>query len=320
MQKYNYIIYHKDCLDGYSGLFIAYYYGAFDESSHIYPDVPSARTIPPGIKDKDILIIDVAYNIDLLEKIIEKSNSVTFIDHHDTIYKDVMSLLDKNEFKTKLTVIFDREKCGSSLVWNKFFPDIKRPSFIKYVEDHDTGTWKHIKTKFFIFGLESNYKLIPSLENLEIWKKLLNKDIVKQLCEEGLIINKYHTKLIEQNYGKYSLESFPGTKIYGTFKEYFKKIGQYSVAVYCGLSCPSVNGISEKLLNSVECNFTMIWTLNIDKKEYIISMRSREVDVGSIAKLFGGGGHKFAAAFTISSSIYNILDLFEYTSLTRKNK
>jgi nanoRNase/pAp phosphatase (c-di-AMP/oligoRNAs hydrolase) len=54
----------------------------------------------------------------------------------------------------------------------------------------------------------------------------------------------------------------------------------------------------------------MMWTLHLDSDEYVVSMRSEKADVGEIAKRFGGGGHKFAAAFAFPVKKFHINDLF----------
>jgi nanoRNase/pAp phosphatase (c-di-AMP/oligoRNAs hydrolase) len=73
-------------------------------------------------------------------------------------------------------------------------------------------------------------------------------------------------------------------------------------------------------METIDCNFAIIWTYHMDRKEYVLSFRSKEVDVGSIAAIFGGGGHKLASACSFSANKYNIQDLFFPNSLPRKNK
>jgi nanoRNase/pAp phosphatase (c-di-AMP/oligoRNAs hydrolase) len=60
-----------------------------------------------------------------------------------------------------------------------------------------------------------------------------------------------------------------------------------------------------------------MWVLSLDSKKYILSFRSKKADVGKIAKLFGGGGHKFASACSFSSYTFSITDLFYPESLPR---
>jgi nanoRNase/pAp phosphatase (c-di-AMP/oligoRNAs hydrolase) len=64
----------------------------------------------------------------------------------------------------------------------------------------------------------------------------------------------------------------------------------------------------------------MFFSQHIDRHEYILTFRSSTVDVGSIAQMFGGGGHKLASACSISTEEYNIEDLFMKNSLPRSKK
>src|SRR5258708_6486013 len=94
-QKFNYIIYHKGCLDGFSGFFVAYTSGRLTKDVIIHEDMPSATMIPPDIDGKDMLIIDVAYKKEVLEEIFKYAKTVVFIDHHDSIKDDVQVLASK---------------------------------------------------------------------------------------------------------------------------------------------------------------------------------------------------------------------------------
>ena len=323
-RHYDHIIYHKQCFDGFTSLFVAYVAGVIDKDTSIYPDVPSATSTPPGVMGKDVLIVDVAYNIDILREIIDTAKSVTFIDHHISIRDDVQNFIEKDmaEYrKTKyVKIIYSEDMCGATLIWRFLYGENAVPLFIKYIEDNDTGTWKYDKTKPFILALQSNYTMTPSFSNLEQWKTLLNKYHVFKMCADGMIMQKYHDTILTDNARRYSLELFPSETVYNKFKDHFEKKGQYRVAVFCGMGCPSVTSMGTKLLDVVDCDFVMIWTLNIDRKEYVIAMRSKEVDISKIAKLFGGGGHKLAGAFSFTVDEYNILDLFYDQSLPRQSK
>jgi uncharacterized protein len=314
---FDYIIYHKQCLDGFSSLFVSYLAKTIKKNTIIYPDVPSTTTTPPNITNKNVLIMDVSYSISIFKNIVQSAKSVLFIDHHISNIEDIVDYIKTLNDPRKVKIIYDKSRCGATLTWKYFFPRKTIPLFLKYIEDNDTGTWKYDKTKPFIFSLESNYHMSPYLSNLSKWKKILSKLTVGKMIKEGYVMKKYHDNLVNKNAKKYSLELFPSKKIYDRFGNFFIKVGQYKVAVFCGMGSPSVTSIGNKLLESVDCDFVMVWTLNIDRKEYVISMRSKAVDISEIAKLFGGGGHKLAGAFSFSVNEYSILDLFNEDSLPR---
>jgi hypothetical protein len=317
MIKYDYIIYHRGCIDGFTGFFISFLSGDLTKDVYIHPDVPSATKVPPKIKNKNVLIVDVAYNKILLEKIIKEVKSLVFIDHHKSIKEDVEELYKKynnnnsnnNSNNSKnIKIIYDSKMCGATLAWNFFNKRKKIPLFLKYIQDQDTGTWEYPETEPFIFGLKTYYHLNPEYKSLNKWFKLLDENIVQDIIHKGKIIQKYNQHLTGVNVRKHSLLKFPSQKIYNMKPKLFNTIGQYNVAVFCGLNCPTVTDLANKAFQRIDCDFTLMWTYNIKKKEYVISMRSKNVDVSEIAKLFNGGGHKLAAAGSFTN--YSIDDLF----------
>lgn len=312
-EYYDYVIYHKNCFDGFTGFFILTLTNRIHDRAIIYPDVPSTNNLPPGIEDKNVIIIDVAYKKSIIMNILSKVKKMTFIDHHISIRDDILSL----NISYPHEIIYDENKSGASLVWNYFFRKEKIPLFVRYIEDNDTGTWKLKHTMAFINALEVNYPPIPTKENLQQWNKLLDRNEVRKLIKRGNIYNEYRNYLIDQNVRKYSLESFPGEKLYNMFPDMFEKPGQYRVAVYNGSGCPTTSHLSIKFLQKVNCDFVIFWVLNLDRKEYVLQFRSKKVDVSRIAKLFGGGGHTLASACSISVSKIHIDDLFMPESLPR---
>jgi len=315
--KFNYIIYHKGCLDGFSGFFVAHISGKLSKNVTIFPDVPSATMVPPDIDDKDIVIIDVAYKKEILEIIFQYARSVVFIDHHVSIKDDVNDLYKKYNKNQNITIVYDQEKSGSTIAWKYFFKRQEIPLFLKYVEDQDTGTWKYPETKRFIFALKTYYHLSTENKSLNKWFRLLNKEYVEKMVKRGKHMEKYNNHLVNVNIPKHSLERFPSKKIYDLAPEIFKQPGQYKVAVYCGLNCPSVTDLALGAFEKLECDFCIMWTYNLDTKKYVLSMRSKSVDVSKICKIFGGGGHELASACSFYAKDYVIDDLFFGQSLPR---
>lgn len=339
--KYDYVIFHRGCLDGFAGFFIfikclliqlnqefTYSNSLYSELPFIYSDHPDSDDIPPNIKDKNVLIIDVAYKRKTLEGIITIANHVTHIDHHVTIREDVIQL--ESIYKNKFISIYDVNESGASLTWIHFKKYLKHsksvpsestkimPKFIRYIRDNDIGTWKLKNTMPFITALRVHYVVEPTLDNVRKWSKLFDKSEVRNLIMKGFKYQRYEDYLLDQNFRRYSLESFPSEKIYNEFQNDFTKPGQYRVAVINGSGCPSSSLLGKKIVEEIDCDFCIFWTLRMDKKEFILAFRSRKAHVGNIAKLFGGGGHEFASACSIPLEKYNIVDLFFPESLQRK--
>lgn len=319
--KYNYVIYHRGCYDGFSSFVVLDKSGLIHEDAVIFPDVPSAKLPPKGIDGKDVIIIDTAYKYDILKEIFQSAKSVTFIDHHVTIHDDVIKL--KSEFEksgSNIKIVYDENECGSSLTWKFCFPDKKLPWFLKYIRANDIGQWD-IYSNTYNFMAYLNVHFFTELEkdNIAKWQKMFNKDIVKHMIKKGRIYKEYIDYMIDQNTHKYSMMAFPSEQIYEEYTEHFKQPGQYKVAV-SSCPCPNSSQLGSKMMSEIDCDFVMFFTQNLDRKEYVIALRSAEVDVGSIAKIFGGGGHKLASAFSISANNYTITDLFLKDSLPRQRK
>jgi len=305
--KYNYVIYHKKCPDGFTGFFLLHQSHLIDFNAKIMPDVPSAK-FPPNNINGNVIIVDVAYKFEVLEKIIKQSKSVLFIDHHVTIRDDTIKLekMYPNKFKT----IYNEKKSGATLVWEYLYPKKKHPKFIDLIEDNDTGTWKIPGVKDFMSGFNVNYNLKLTNENIIKFKSLFKKSTVLKLMKIGKIYNEYRQYLVDENSTRISITKFPSEMIYNQFRNQFNKIGQYKVAVYCGSSCPNPSELAKKILLDTKADIFVSWVLNLDRDEYVLTLRSENVDVGNIAKLFGGGGHTYAAACSFKSNRYNITDLF----------
>ena len=313
--KYNYIIFHRGCRDGFSGFIILNRTNTIHPNAQIYPDVPSAKGIPPNIEGCDVIIIDVAYTYNILKEIISLAKSVTFIDHHITIHNDVQKL--HNE--PKLTILYDEQECGASLTWKFFHGSKKMPLFIRYIKDNDIGAWVLKNTEYFISALDVFYTLDLRHDTIRHWNALFETDEVKRLIRKGRTYWEYIQFQLDANVKKYSLELFPSEQIYALFPSHFEKPGQYRVAVF-NTSTPNASLLGKEAMKKINCDFAIIWTFHMDHKNFVLSLRSAAVDVGSIAKLFNGGGHTHASAMSFPLSKYNITDLFFPTSQPRSNK
>jgi nanoRNase/pAp phosphatase (c-di-AMP/oligoRNAs hydrolase) len=264
----------------------------------VYPDQPWSKIIPPNIDGKNVIIIDVAYDPDVINEIAKRANKLLFIDHHISIHKKIKSL--------KLTephqIVYNKSHSGASLVWKYFFKT-PMPTFVKYIEDNDIGRWKYKETLPFISAIEVNLKFDPTYANLKKWDKLLDDKYISSMVKEGEIYMKYKNYLIDKFSKKYSLMKFPSKTMD------IGKAGRYTVAVVNG-ACPNASLLGKYIVENVNCDFCMIWNYILDKTKYVVSMRSNKVDISKIAKALGGGGHKYAAAFSFYSDKYHIDNMF----------
>ncbi len=311
--KYNYIIFHKKCLDGFTGFYLFMKSNKWEKNPIVYSDFPSTKNVPPNINNKNVIIIDVAYHPDILQKIINKANKVLYIDHHETHIDKIKKMKSK---KQNFVIVYDKNKSGASLVWSTFFNDNNdnndnktMPRFVKYVEDNDIGRWEDDDTLPFVASMEIYFKMRPEFKNLRKWDKLLDDKYVDSLIKKGKIIMQYKNHLIDRYSKKYSIKYFPSKMVANMDSSSLNKINQYKLAVI-NSRCPTLSLLGKKIADTVDCDFVLLWIYIIDKKEYHVSLRSKEVNVSDIAKYMGGGGHKHASAFSFSSNDFRIDDIF----------
>ena len=302
---FDYIIYHDNCFDGFTGFYLFMKTNKWNKNPIVYPDYPSSTKIPPNITGKNIIIIDVAYSANIVKQIADEANMILFIDHHVSIADDIQNL----KLPPPHEIVYDINESGASLVWKYFFKNKPMPTFVKHIRDNDIGLWEMEHTFDFMVYIEMNLPTNPDFASLKQWDALLDEKYLDKIIARGSIYNEYKTHLIEYNANRHTIVQFPSKKFTNKNSSVLNKIGQYKVAVINN-GCPSASLIGKYIVENFVCDFCIIWNYNVKKKKYIISMRSKKADVGTIAKELGGGGHKFASAFSFYGYHNRIDDLF----------
>lgn len=298
---FDYLIYHKNCIDGFMGAVVAKHSGSLEADVFIYADEPSSKNTPPSIAHKKVVIIDVAYHPDTLQKICSSAKHVTYIDHHVSHIQEIKDLKIEN-----LEIVYDPEYSGCYLAWRFFNPKKDIPKVIKYISDNDTGTWKYKYTNAVITTITVQYRI--HLKEIENWYKLLDDNLTKSLIKKGKIFMEYNEHLLRKSLTQYTLKTFPSVKLRKHFPE-LSELPKYTVSVHSG-ACPTTTQVGNFLSKNTECDFVIIFSFNLEENKLILSFRSTRVNVGKIAKILGGGGHKYAAACRLDMSILSISDIF----------
>lgn len=314
-KSFNYVIFHRGCLDGFTSYFVAKNSGRVSDKAILHEDVPFATRVPKDIEGKDVLIMDVAYSKNILEQIFSKANSVVFIDHHISIKEDVEELYEKYNNNGNITIKYNEKHSGATLTWKYFHKREQAPLFLKYVEDQDTGKWEYENTKPFIYALHANYHLSTESKSMSKWERLLNKQYVLEMIEQGKYMQEYNNHLVNINLPRHSLHTFPSEKVLkhldGALDDADIEIGKYTVAVYNGFHCPSMTDVAREALKRMSnVDFCLFWIYKIPDEKYVVGLRSSDVDITVFTKPFGGGGHENAGAFSFSRNDLDISDLF----------
>lgn len=282
------VLYHKGCVDGWCSAWVAR--RAFMEQAEFPGDwfdtaqfVPwDYQTPPPSIEDYEgraVYILDFSFDRPVLKEMIKHAAKLVLLDHHKTAKAALEGLpeeLTEEGIQIPVEIVFDMEKSGALLSWEYFFPERKKavPWIIRYVMDRDLWTWQ------LPLSGAVNAALYSYPFDFDLWCNLNRYASHTSLAEQGKHILRFQNKCVERGI-KYAREvTLAGYKVLAYNTPFF----QSEIAGALAEGRP----------------FGVCWSQEQDGR-YRFDLRSREdgVDVGQIAKQFGGGGHKHSAGFKV---------------------
>lgn len=269
----------------------------------------------PPVEDRDVIIVDFSYKRPVMEEIIAKARSVLVLDHHKTAQAELAGLVSRNgkpaysyanitewtlgdthyiPLSGNLGVTFDMERSGAGMAWDFFNPTEPRPDFINYLEDRDL--WR----KSLPGGDEFTIALRSYPQDFATWSVLAARGAQSLVSEGRPLLRYYRMRVEEIKMSGYLARLDP---------EYLKKIDvlpatealRFRIANAPYFAASEVAG---ELANEPGANFGACY-FEVAPDEWQYSLRSRgDVDVSEIARIFGGGGHKGAAGFTVPFPIH----------------
>ena len=263
------ILYHNNCPDGFGGAWAAR--KKFGKKAD-YIGVKHHEVPPAGLEDKDVYIIDFSYPEEITKKLLDATKSLTQIDHHITA-KEVTESIPNH--------VYDNDYSGATLAWRYFFPNEEIPIYLKYTEDIDLWKFNMQRAEDFLafsaivpFDFDKWDKIVADFEDEKKRNSYLDK---------GRNLLEYQNRLI-------------GEMIEGGEEVVFDG---HSALVVNSSVLPSQLG-NAIVKNGYDIGITWAHSSDVIK----VSLRSDKegsVDVGKIAKKYGGGGHKSAAGFIIEN-------------------
>ena len=268
-------IYHGNCADGFGAAWaLRYSTGDGGKDIDFHPGIYGED--PPDVTDKDVVMLDFSYKKDVVLKMTETAKSILIIDHHKTAKADLIfnhQDLAEGDY-CPINVIFDMEKSGAMLSWEHFNKGKPVPALITHIQDRDL--WKFELD----FTREIQAAIFSYEYDFEVWDRLMSTD-VNELIKEGEAIERKHFKDIQE---LIKLAAYRTT------------IAGYDVPV---LNAPYFYSSDVGHILGVNEPFAACYYDHVEGRTY--SLRSSEdgIDVSEIALLFGGGGHKHAAGFSI---------------------
>lgn len=267
------VIYHADCSDGFGAAWAAW--KLLGNRAEYHPAFHGKP--PPDVKGKNVIVLDFAYDKKTTKQLIKDSETFVMRDHH----KSAMIMLEgvaKPDW-------FQLDHSGCILSWEFFHPGQPAPRFLKFIENRDMG-WKPYMEYSSEFSMA--FDMTPFV--FEAYDRMQNASAVDKVIERGAHILPYAELVIEKS----------------CKRAVRKRLRGYDVLVTN--SAHWISEIGTRLAS--ECDFALVWFWNHSVGHAKVSLRSQhpDIDCGTIAKRFGGGGHAEIAGFEHQGIIE---DLFE---------
>lgn len=262
------VCYHESCMDGFTAATIAR--RKFKDDAD-YMSVQYGKEYDLDLfKDKDVYILDFSFPLDKCNAINNAAKSLLIIDHHKTA-QEALSGCDY--------AIFDMTKSGALLTWEYFFPHEPTTLMVEYISAYDLWNHHTPDIKYLHKGLNNH----P-----------FDFDIYSPLVEDGSYSN--ILPYIEE--GKI-IEEFTAQQVSRMMKHAAECNINGEIGLIANASSIFISDLGHEMAK--QCGtYGAVFTITKDF-ELLVSLRSvGEYDVSSLAKQFGGGGHKNSSAFKTS--------------------
>lgn len=302
------IIFHYACDDGFAAAYITKFFTGGELCHGVY------QRDPPDVRGRDVIFVDFCYKPDVMQRVITNARTVLVLDHHKTALEDCASLFqicpptykaarDLGLFHKpgQASAIFDMKRSGAGIAWDFFSNGAPRPMWVDYVEDRDLWLKKLPNGDEFTIALRS----YP--QDLVVWNDLLPirpldvpppetpalgeppVDPVQRLIGQGVGIQRYYRMRVDE------------LKASG----YLATMGNY-VCFVANAPYFAASEVAGELALHPEAQFGAAY-FEVSAGRWQYSLRARDdFDVSTVAKIYGGGGHKAAAGFTVDAPCHQL--------------
>lgn len=298
------LITHKDCHDGVG---TAASVGKYEHKIRQDPtykledyevmlleyDKFDLEEVLEAVKDKIVYIGDYNFPIDAFKQIADAGATVVMVDHHLSPFKDGCGDLDN--------VHLDLGRSGATLTHEFFFPNEDVPCFLTLIEDRDIWNYfmfdntdalnMYLRDEKFNFNV--NYKMTMVSKLMELDLQGIKKFLEPQLKQLAVKRAKNEDQAKEIEYYTINNIVLAGRNLTGGSSDVLNLISENT-------GCPSIG-----------------WEI---KPDGIVKFGLRnykdDICVETLAKLFGGGGHKQASGFSIDIKELDLEEFFLKRNIT----
>lgn len=276
------LIYHGNCPDGFMAATI-FKKAASKKVATVQFHAGSHREAPPDVSGKEVVMVDFSYKRAVILAMAEQAKSILIVDHHVSAEADLVELPDN------VKTVFDMDKSGAGLAWDVFMPGLPAPMIVLYVQAMDLWRLKAYPKLGEVTACLNSHPF-----DFDLWTEFLDADqaeLIAAMASEGASIQRAQMKNIHEIIESGSHE----IKIAG------RKVPAVNVPKFMSSAAAGILAVGQP--------FAACYHLGDGYVDF--SLRSTKdigEDVSKIAALYGGGGHKHAAGFSIKYDGSEIAD------------
>jgi len=271
-------IYHANCADGFGAAWVVRQaLGAENVEFHAGHYGKPA----PDVEGRDVIIVDFSYPYELLVLLGHQARSILIIDHHKTAAEALAQLptapscfAEWAPSTQRVGTVFDMNRSGAGLTWDYFNPGQPRPALINHIEDRDLWRFKLEGTR----EIQANLFSYPY--DFEVWDALMNTPTSQLLADGKAIERKHHKDVAELVVGSKRRMVIAG----------------FDVPV---ANLPYIHSSDAGHLMAIGEPFAACYQDTSEHRYFSLRSHDQGLDVGEIAKRYGGGGHRNAAGFKV---------------------
>ena len=299
------VIYHDNCADGFGAAFAAWLkFGDHAEYMALqYPDTINQALV----YNREVYILDFSFPRYTMDAVFADAKRVVWLDHHKTAFelyglhpngKDELWVDDENPAFNGIAhsmdrIVLDNNHSGAMLAWSYFQEATEPPMLIKHIDDYDRWQFKLEGTKEFNKAL---WSYAPW--SFEQWAGIVSLPPEDYYMEGAAILRAHEQNVaaVVKGAGKSCNISYVELELQ---EDSTKRSIQHYVMGLAANCPPHLASDVGHQLATQSGTYGLVWYVNKEGK-CMCSLRSNgDYDVSTIAKAFGGGGHKNAAGFEV---------------------
>lgn len=289
-------LYHRGCMDGFTAAWAVWTRWGDDV---LYVPMGYGDDPPPVKADDDVLFVDFSAKRDDMAALSRCVRSVVVLDHHKTAEAEleqwrmpsVAAMTPEGVAITlaaldglNVLAFFDMEKSGARLAWEFCHGTDIHPLVLR-VEDRDLWRFDLDDTKFV------HRYLCCQEQTFARWERIA-EDYAQAVAFD------YVPKA--ESVGRYLQADFDNNVKAMLANCHKKKIGGHVVPCVNVPYFMASDTAHQLLLRDPSAPFAAAYFVRGDGTvQYSLRSEDHRVDVSEIAKMYGGGGHRNAAGFSV---------------------